>query len=90
MASTILMIIIFIVLLVLVGFLVYRLTLDKKNPSVEPKKYDHRSFFIAGIVLFGSGIALSIFTGKLFYISMVVIGFTYLIISLANRDRWKD
>jgi uncharacterized membrane protein SirB2 len=90
MTSTILLILIFVVILILVGFLVYRFTLDKKNPAAEPKKYDHRSFFIVGIVLFGSGITLLIFTGKFFYISMAVIGFTYLMISLANRDKWKD
>ena len=89
MDSTIYMIIGFVVFLLLVVFLVYRIVQRKKNPDAEPKELEYKTFFILGACFLPAGIAISLSSGEFSYNALSLLGFIYLIFGLANKDKWK-
>ena len=74
-------------LLTLLGlFLVFFLRKKRKEGSMEEP--DYRVFFIQGIVFTPMGIVLSIIVTWAL-LGITALGVIYLIIGLANRDKWK-
>jgi len=74
------------ILLVITG--IVTVLLWKKKKEEKPAEIDYRVFFIMGICWFPLGIvfmASRFPTGYVFFI----LGFAYLVIGLANRDKWK-
>ena len=65
-----------IVLLAIVGVAV--LALSKKKPH----KPDYYTFFVMGIIWVGAGIPLDMYP-------LSIMGFIFMIIGLANKDKWK-
>jgi len=79
--------------LVLVG-VVLVLVLWKRRRTGQPKEPNYRAFFVMGIAFLPAGAALMIvysMTGMPFVVGfpLFAIGLVYLIIGLANRDKWK-
>lgn len=57
----------------------------KEQPSAEP---DYRVFFIIGICWFPLGVVFMSTDNPAGYV-FFVLGLVYLVIGLANRDKWK-
>jgi hypothetical protein len=74
------------VILVL-GILVAILAFKRKSKG-ELREPDYRVFFILGICFTGMGVVFmtTISTG---FIGIMGLGIVYMIIGLANRDKWK-
>ena len=62
--------------------------MGKKKKEGTYKEPDYRAFFIMGICFLPMGI---IFTTSISpaFISFLAMGLLYMIIGLANRDKWK-
>ena len=58
----------------------------KKKQLGEP---DYRAFFILGITFFPVGISLAAALDNPGFIGMSAMGFIFLVIALANRDKWQ-
>lgn len=86
MSDWILILLIIAGLLTLLG-LVFILFLSKKRKKgwVEP---DYRAFYILGIIFTPLGIVLSVVVTWAL-LGITALGIIYLIIGLANRDKWK-
>jgi len=54
----------------------------------DEKPTDYRVFFVLGICLLGLGVSLMSAIGSAF-ISFLGCGVVFIIISLANRDKWE-
>ena len=75
-------------LLILVTFgVVVAFITWKQKKEKEFKKPNYKAFFILGFIWFPLGIIFVTQMGLLGY-SFIGIGFVYLIIGLANRDKW--
>lgn len=74
------------ILLVITG--IVTAFLWKKKKEEKPAEIDYRVFFILGICWFPLGV---VFVASRFPIGYVffILGFLYLVIGLANRDKWK-
>ena len=59
----------------------------KKRKTDEVKEINYQAFFSIGVVFLGAGVTLSIVNPGLFGIA--ALGIIYMIIGLANRDKWK-
>ena len=57
----------------------------KEQPSAEP---DYRVFFIIGVCWFPLGVVFMSTDNPAGYV-FFVLGLVYLVIGLANRDKWK-
>ena len=90
MGNTLYIIISFLIILVLLIFIVYRITQRKKKPDSDPNKTDYKTFFIIGACFIPAGIAISLSSGEFSYNALSILGFIYLIFGLANKDKWKD
>ena len=60
----------------------------KKRKTGEVKEINYQAFFSVGVVFLGAGIAMSVVNPGLFGIA--ALGIIYMIIGLANRDKWKE
>lgn len=89
MASIVFMIVGFIVLAFLVGFVVYQIVQRKRHPDGKSREMNYKTFFIMGACFLPVGIAVSLSSGEFFYNALSVLGFIYLIIGLVNRDKWE-
>jgi uncharacterized membrane protein len=58
-----------------------------KRKTGEVKEINYQAFFSVGVVFLGAGIAMSVANPGLFGIA--ALGIVYMIIGLANRDKWK-
>ena len=80
-------------ILILVGILL-TLVVWKKKKEGKLEEPDYRAFFVMGIIWVPAGI-VSMFTSFLLDIPFVIgmplfaMGLIYLIVGLANRNRWK-
>ena len=90
MKTTFFMIIGFMVFLFLLVFLVYRIFQKRKDPNFEPKDLEYKTFFILGACFLPAGIAISLSSGEFSYNALSLLGVIYLIIGLANKDKWKN
>lgn len=89
MTSTIFMIIGFVVILLLVGFIVYQIARNRNHPDGEPREMNYKTFFLMGACFLPVGIAISLSSGEFAYNGISALGFIYLIFGLANRDKWE-
>jgi hypothetical protein len=87
MSEWILILLIIAGLLTLIG-LVVLLFLLKKRGKGAMEELDYRAFFILGIVFTPMGIVLSVIVTWAL-MGITALGVMYLIIGLANRDKWK-
>ena len=80
--------IVILILAILVGVILVFVTLKKRKigKSAEP---NYQVFFFIGISFIGSGIALTAAISPGF-IGIMALGVLYMIIGLANRDKWKQ
>jgi hypothetical protein len=74
-------------ILVLIG-IVLTLVVYKKKKEGKIGEPNYQIFFILGICLFPVGLVFLI-NGNIAFIGLVGMGLIYLIIGLANRDKWK-
>jgi heme A synthase len=79
------------ILLVIVGILVIigvlLIIVWKKRKGQPSAETDYRVFFILGICWFPLGIVFMASNLPIGYV-FFIIGFVYLVIGLANRDKW--
>jgi len=68
---------------VIVGVYVY-----KKRKQGEMGEPNYQAFFTMGISFLALGIVLSVAVGPAFF-GFVGLGIIYMVIGLANRDKWK-
>ena len=59
----------------------------RKRKTGEVTEINYQAFFSVGVVFVGAGIAMSVVNPGLFGIA--ALGIIYMIIGLANRDKWK-
>jgi hypothetical protein len=59
----------------------------RKRETGEAKEINYQAFISIGIVFLGAGIVMSIINPGL--IGIAGLGVIYIIIGLANRDKWK-
>jgi hypothetical protein len=76
-----------IAVLVLLGIILIFILRKKKKES-KFEEPDYRMFFIMGICFLPMGIVFMITIGPVF-ISFFGIGLCYMVIGLANKDKWK-
>jgi predicted permease len=78
------------ILLITVFILILTVLWVKKNKKKEPtKEVDYRAFFIMGISFLPLGIVLSFVVGNPGFIGFIGLGIFYIVIGLANKDKWK-
>lgn len=65
------------------------LILQKKRKDVKKKEPDYRAFFCVGFVFMPAGIALMIGTKNPGLLGITALGAFYIILGLANKDKWK-
>jgi len=90
MENIIFIIIGFLIILTLLVFLVYRIMQKKNNPDVEQQGINYKTFFILGACFLPAGIAISLSSGEFSYNALSVLGFIYLILGIANKDKWNN
>ena len=73
--------------LVVIGFTL-TLVVFKKHKQGEMGEPNYQAFFVMGISFLALGIILSSSTSPAFY-GFVGMGIIYMVIGLANRDKWK-
>ena len=76
-----------VVILVIIG-LILTLVVYKRKKEGLTKDPNYQVFFILGICLFPVGLVFLII-GNIAFIGLVGMGLIYLIIGLANRDKWE-
>jgi len=76
-----------ILVLVSVGILVAFLALKRRKDG-KPQELDYRAFFILGICFTGTETVFMTTISPAF-IGITGLGIVYMIICLANRDKWK-
>lgn len=80
---------ILVVILLILGIIILiTVIVIRKRKEGEPRETDYRVFFILGICWFPLGVVFmvqGIPMGFVFF----VLGLVYLVIGLANRDKWK-
>jgi len=74
--------------LVVAGLAIVLVAVGKRRQEGIPP--DYRTFFIMGITWLPLGIALSVTTDNPGFYGLGVMGLVFLIVSLANRDKWQD
>lgn len=78
------------ILLITIFVLILTVLWVKKNRNSEPiKEVDYRVFFIMGISFLPLGIVLSFVVGNPGFIGFIGLGICYIVIGLANKDKWK-
>ena len=87
MNEWILISIVIVAIFVLIG-IVLTLVVYKKKKEGKIEETNYQIFFILGICLFPVGLVFLI-NGNIAFIGLVGMGLIYLIIGLANRDKWK-
>jgi hypothetical protein len=55
----------------------------------KEENFDYRVFFIIGISLFGTGMALALSIGLAMGIGLIGGGIGLFVIGLSNQDKWK-
>ncbi|MBU1198315.1 MAG: hypothetical protein KKF46_04580 [Nanoarchaeota archaeon] len=75
------------VIIILVGVILAAL-LSKIKKQGKPQETNYYAFFVLGISFLPLGIVLSIAANPGF-MGITGLGFVYLIIGLANKDKWK-
>ncbi len=81
-----------VVILVVLGLLlgiITALIAWKRKKEGKYKETDHRAFFTMGISFLPLGIVMSITIGNPGMLGITAIGIVYMIMGLANRDKWK-
>jgi hypothetical protein len=76
-----------IVVLVAVGIITAFLALRRRKEG-RPQEPDYRVFFILGICFTGMG-TVFMTSISLAFIGITGMGIAYMMIGLANRDKWK-
>jgi len=61
--------------------------MQKKKKDGSYKEQDYRAFFVMGICFLPMGIIFATSISPAF-IGIIVLGLLYMIIGLANRDKW--
>ncbi|KUO39137.1 MAG: hypothetical protein AVW05_04670 [Hadesarchaea archaeon DG-33] len=61
----------------------------KKRKEGKSKETDYRAFFIMGISFLPLGIVMTITIGNPGMLGLTALGIIYMIMGLANRDKWK-
>lgn len=61
----------------------------KKRKEWKSKETDYRAFFIMGISFLPLGIVMTITIGNPGMLGLTALGIIYMIMGLANRDKWK-
>ena len=61
----------------------------KKRKEGKSKETDYRAFFIMGISFLPLGIVMMITIGNPGMLGLTALGIIYMIMGLANRDKWK-
>ena len=61
----------------------------KKRKDGKSKETDYRAFFIMGISFLPLGIVMTITIGNPGMLGLTALGIIYMIMGLANRDKWK-
>ena len=79
----------FAIILALLIFLVFRYVQKKNNPNLKAQDMDYKTFFILGACFLPAGIAMSLSSGEISYNALTVLGFIYMILGIANKDKWK-
>ena len=71
----------------LVGSIILVFVKFRKRKAGEVKEVNYQAFISIGVVFLGAGIAMSTVNPGL--IGIAGLGAIYIIIGLANRDKWK-
>jgi 4-amino-4-deoxy-L-arabinose transferase-like glycosyltransferase len=71
-----------------VGVLLVLVVWKRKKVGKIGEETNYQAFFIMGVSFIGLGIALTA-TVNVGFLGFIALGIIYLIIGLANRDKWK-
>ena len=88
MSENVLLILGFIVFAILFGFIVYLIVQKRKNAEGQ-QQINYKTFFILGACFLPAGIAISLSSDNNGYSVLSALGLIYLVIGLANRDKWE-
>ncbi len=88
MSENVFLILGFIVFAILLGFIVY-LIIQKRKNSGGQQQINFKIFFILGACFLPAGIAISLSSDNNSFSVLSVLGLIYLVIGLANRDKWE-
>jgi len=78
----------FIALAILLGGVVFRVSKEKtKDGDVNSPNY--KTFFILGACFLPVGITIALSTDNIAFNGIAALGLIYMIIGLANKDKWE-
>jgi len=87
MDGLVLIVIGIIAILVVLGIILLMIVLKKKEDRIYEEP-DYKVFFIMGINFIPIGLVFVVVVSPAFF-WIIAIGFCYIAISLANKDKWK-
>jgi len=87
--DTIAYIIIAILIITLAILLGTVLIVKKKKREISHEEPDYRAFFILGITFLPMGLILSISVDNPGFFGIAAMGFIFLIVGIANKDKWN-
>ena len=79
--------VIILAILVLIGLIIIFIVLRKKKEG-KIQEPNYQAFLPIGITFLGAGVVLSIAIDKPGFIGLTALGLTYMMIGLANKDKW--
>ena len=88
MSEIVVLILGFIALAILLGVVVFRVLKEKKQDGDIPAP-NYKTFFILGTCFLPVGITIAISTNNFAFNGIAALGLIYMIIGLANKDKWE-
>lgn len=80
---------ILVVILLILGItILVAVVVWRKKKEGEPREIDYRVFFILGVCWFPLGVTFMVQSNPMGVV-FFILGVAYLVIGLANRDKWK-